>query len=138
MWIERITPMVMTILTVKLNAKYHDKYPDGINVTNKNQNMTAADLPCVYVQELSMMELARELEPGEYSAVQSDLQIEVYSNMSQTEAKQIANAVTDIMSDYGYGAMSLPYPMNGNGIYRTVSRFRRTVGSDDVNKIFNS
>ena len=137
MWYENITPMVLTILYLRLSDEYQDKYPKPIKITSKGQNLTDADLPCVYIQELSTMELGRELEPGEICAIQADYQIEVYSNMSQDEAKKIAGSVTQVMKDLGFGVMVLPYPVNMNGIYRVVSRFRRAIGSDDVDAIFN-
>ena len=130
MWFTSIKSKIITLLDYQLKAKYSTTYPN-LTVTDRGQNPTDAVFPCVYVNELMGSELAKTLETGVVDAVQSDLQIEVYSDISQTEADYVAGTVMEIMVGLGYSIIVKPYPMNANGVYRIVARYRRTIGSED-------
>ena len=129
MWFTDIKSKIITLLDYQLKAKYSTTYPN-LTVTDRGQNPNDAIFPCIYVNELTGRELGKTLEIG-VDAVQSDYQIEVYSDISQTEADAVAGTVTEIMVGLGYSIIVKPYPMNANGVYRIVARYRRTIGSED-------
>lgn len=100
---------------------------------------TPDGFPSVSVRQIDSPETAVDLDPGDLSqdfAVNSNVEIQVYSNKSITEAKAIINEACDAMRGMAYTrrygpseVQDLAYP----NMYRMVARFSRIIRS--VNEI---
>lgn len=90
---------------------------------------TPSRFPAVCVKQLNNSDTAVDLENNE-NAVLSEIEIQSYSNKSQTEARKIMSLQCDIMRGLGYDRTSGPLPVANAaspGIHRMTARFRRTV-----------
>ena len=113
----------------------HRTYP-AVHCQN-SATATSVTLPALYVKQLDMSETAIDLDPGDFEkdfAVDSNVEIQVYSNKSITEARNIINEACTAMRGMGYtrryGAAEIQDGKVPN-LYRMVARFRRIVGSLD-------
>lgn len=90
---------------------------------------TPSRLPAVYVKQLNNSDIATDLENNENAAL-SEIEIQTYSNKSQTEARKIMNRQCDIMRELDYIRVTGPLPVANTaspGIHRMTARFRRTI-----------
>lgn len=99
------------------------------------ENGTPPSLPAVCVKQLNNSDTAIDLENNE-NAVLSEIEIQTFSNKSQTEAREVMNRQCDIMRTLGYIRITGPLPVANAaspGIFRMTARFRRTVcaGEDE-------
>ena len=95
------------------------------------------DLPAVSVVQIDNPEVAVDLgsgDPNEDFSVESNIEIQVYSNKSVSEAKKIlttaCNAMRGMAYTRVYGIANVP-TRNVPNQYRCVARFRRIVSSLD-------
>lgn len=119
------------------NIKKHvsDICSEVVNDSSKSP----ASFPCMSVVQIDSPDYAMDLENTE-NAVQSVVEIQVFSNKSITEAKNIISKACDGMRIMGYvrnyGPMKISNAADTN-IYRMVARFRRIVSSVDEIEKFN-
>lgn len=90
---------------------------------------TPSKFPVVCVRQLNNADTAQDLENNE-NAVLSEIELQVYSNKTLTEARKIINRQCDIMRGLGYIRTTGPLPVTNAasaGIHRMTARFRRLV-----------
>lgn len=100
------------------------------NVTSNNSD-SPATLPTASVVQIDNPERAMDMENGE-NAVNSVIEIQVFSNVSLSESKNIVNACCDAMRKMGYIRTYGPTKISNasdTNIYRMVARFSRIVNS---------
>lgn len=105
---------------------------------------TPDDFPAMSVRQIDMSEVAVDLDPGSFDhdfAVNSNVEIQVYSNTNITEARNIIAQACDAMRGMGYtrryGAAEV---RDGNypNLFRMIARFSRIVSSlDEIPKFTN-
>lgn len=131
-WILDIENKVFSLVQAKVKPKLIKKYPD-LNFTTSDINTTVkAKFPCVYIHALAGSELARNNDETGIHAVNCAIQIEVYSNKSQSDNKRVMAEIIEAMSALRYTANQTPYNSNENTTYRMICRFRRKIGSEDI------
>ena len=129
--------MVDVIDRVYTNVKLYvtNLYPE----VNFQNTVTASNpkLPAVSVRQIDGREVALDLStgvPGEDYAIDSSVEIQVYSSKSSTEAKNIIKAACDAMRGMSYtrtyGAAEILLPHETNQ-FRWVARFQRIIGGID-------
>lgn len=98
---------------------------------------SAPDLPAVSVKQIDSREVALDLslgDPNEDYAVDSNFEIQTYSNVSTSEARKIIKAACDAMRGMSYsrtyGPAEIEMPNKPNE-YRWVARFQRIIGGID-------
>lgn len=96
-------------------------------------NYTPSEFPTVAVEQIDNSDAAIDLENSE-NGTYSTMQIQVFSNKSLNDSRNVMGIVCDAMRDMGYVRTFGPEPMlnmSDTKIYRTSARFRRFVGSVD-------
>lgn len=135
-WFTQIEEKVFTRIQYNLKQKDGAKYPE-LNCTTKGENISAETglpnvFPTLYLVTMQSGERGSDLEGSGINAVLSYIQIEVYTNTSESDCKKIMTDVVLEMKSIRYKAVALPVTTTRNGVSRSIARFRRVVGSDDV------
>lgn len=115
----------------------HSIRPD-VKVKN-SRTATPSELPAMCVVQIDMPEVGNDLGEGSFDddvAVSSVVEIQVYSNKSITEAREIitlgCKAMRAMTYERTFGAAELPDSSSPN-VYRYVARFRRIIHDlDDI------
>lgn len=119
------------------NVRYYVKqrYPK-VNFQNAT-SVTPPDVPACSVIQIDNSEVALDLgggDPDEDFSVDSNIEIQVYSNVSDSEAKNIMTAACNAMRGMAYArtyGITFIRDRNVPNAYRCVARFRRIVSSLD-------
>ena len=130
MWIDTIEPIISTRIDVMLKEKYSTKFPE-LNTTTVDIQPKDPAFPSVYVHMLPILETGEDLEALTINAINCTMQVEVNTNTSQQDAKQIMSTVIKIMKKMRFRVQSGPQSQNME-TYRQVARFARIIGSGDV------
>ena len=107
------------------------KYPK-INCTTKNSNAAPTTFPTMYLHELPSVEYGNTLDNTEINAVMSTIEVQVYVNTTENDAKKILVAITTEMKNMGYSVTAFPIVTTSNNVSTGVARFRRMVGLNDA------
>lgn len=131
-WILDIENKILSLLQAKVRPAIIKKYPD-LNFTTSDVNTTTkAKFPCVYLHALPGSEVANENEGNGVNAINCAIQIEVYSNSSQSDNKRVMSQVVEAMKAMRFTVNQTPHNDNVNTTYRMICRFRRKIGSGDI------
>lgn len=132
MWTSNIGSKVFTVIKAKATTKLQSKYPD-INFTTSDRVPSDPKFPTVYVKRMQGDERGQDLEGTSVNAILSSFQIEVTSNISDTDAQEVADVVADIMKSMRYQMMGEPIAENtSSNTHRNVARYQRIVGFGDT------
>ena len=107
------------------------KYPK-LNCTSKGQNVGASQFPTVYMHELPPLEVGNDLENATINAVQSTIEIQVFTENNETLCQQIMNEAVLEMKRFRFSVVSMPIVDTDGDVSSGVARFRRLVGSGDT------
>lgn len=106
------------------------------NVSNYSSK-APPEFPAVSVVQIDNPDACMDLENNE-NAVTSVIEIQCYSNKSNTETRNIINQCCDAMRMMGYRRTYGPKPVTNasdTSIYRAVARFTRLVSAvDEIEK----
>lgn len=129
-WFLNILPFIFTQVDYMLTKRDDAPYPK-LNCTSKSQN-TITQFPTLYLHELQPIEAGNDLVNDGVNAVISTMEVQVWSNVSETECKAIlADAVLE-MKRFGYSVTMFPDVRTNNKISWGAARFRRTIGAGDT------
>ena len=125
---DKIYSRLQAICIAKLSRKYAD-----INVTMDDHVPTHPKFPSVYLHFLAPIEVGKDLDGLDVNAVYLTAQIEVTVTNAQemSVAYEVSQVVTDCMKEMRFNA-TLPEFMNTDSEYRTVSRFARVIGNEEI------
>lgn len=126
-----IETIVFSRIKAILTSKLKTKYPD-ISFTTSDRVLTDAKFPNVYVHLMGSQEIGNDLENTFINGVLATLQIETADNQSQTKAKEVMNEVVNVMKGMRFSIVAMPEFNNTESTYRSVARFRRTIGNLDT------
>lgn len=117
----------------------NSKYPK-VNCQN-SRTFSKPDLPALAFEQIDNSEVAVDLDKGEFDdevAVQSAVEIQVYSNKDIMEASEIINVASDAMRAMNYtrtyGAREVVVAEQRD-MHRMVARYQRIIHNiDDIPK----
>jgi len=124
-WYINLDDIIFTTLKIRVSNKLKSKYPN-INFTTSAMNNGNPIFPTVLFQVLDGKELMKSLESKAVDSVIIPIQIDVYTNTSQADAKKISWAIMEEMKKLSFFCEQIPTFKNDTGIYRQVSRYVRT------------
>ena len=138
-WFSQIESTVFTYIQFKLVEQYNAPYPN-LNCTTKSENIdpnnlqtnAQAKFPTLYFHILQPIEQAQDLENDEVNAVLATIEIQVFSNKSETEANKIITSAISLMKELRWNITMFPDPQTSDKISYTIARFRKLVTEDDV------
>lgn len=125
----QIESIVTTQLRVRVPRITENKYPH-MSFTNE-KNTEVPSFPNVYVHELEPSEVGNTIPNNQIHAIRSTIQIEVFTNVSRTEARIVANACITAMKALRYSLVVGPTPDETNNLHRCIIRMRRVIGAGD-------
>ena len=100
-------------------------------VTNEESRLSGTIFPTIYVKELPAVEKERDLEGNTINAVLSTFQIDCIINTSQSQAKKMAQIVSEIMKELQFEVTAMPSFNSKEKVYRSTARYRRTITKKD-------
>ena len=130
-WFAQIESTVLTYLQYMLCEKTGALYPN-LNCTTKSQSTKPSDFPTLYLHSLTPIERDQDLENDAINSVLSTLEIQVFSNQSETEAKKIMTDVVLLMKSLRWSITMLPDPQTNDKISYCIARFRKLVTESDI------
>jgi len=102
------------------------------NFPMEEMNNTPTEFPTVFFHEISQIETGNDLDNSGINAVMETIEVQVITNDSLSENKDITATATLLMKQMRFNAVALPtYLKEGENIRRSISRFRRVIGCDD-------
>lgn len=131
-WYIMIPLMVFTKLKQNFSQKIKDKY----SMTDKNfstvgSSDTPAVFPFVYFNSLPASEQGRDLEGISVNGALFSFQIDVYSNKTQSETRNVMKEVTRVMKSMGFEINPMPSFESTKEVHRMTARFRRSIDEND-------
>lgn len=131
-WYIMIPLMVFT----KLKQNFSQTIKDTYDMTDKNfstvgSSSTPAVFPFVYVQTLPATEQGIDLQGTSVNGALFSFQVDVYSNKTQNEARNVMKEITRIMKTMGFEIVSMPSFESTKDAHRMSARFRRIIGANE-------
>lgn len=102
------------------------------NFTTEEETKTSPKFPNIYVYLMPGIETGLTLERTVFEEGMFTFQIRVTGNNGQTEVKTITNEIIRQMKKMSFEITTTPAYENEIGKYWAVTRFRRTIGMNDV------
>ena len=131
MWISDIEPMVLAKVKKHVVDKLKNKYPKLL-FSSSDKYSSDPVFPIVMIRDLGSGESGNDLENTFINSYLCTIQVDVIDNVSQNNTKEIMRHVIDAMKKMSFSLVSAPTPDNKNETFRTVYRFRREIGWDDI------
>jgi hypothetical protein len=125
-----IETIVFSRIKTTLLQKLKTKYPD-IAFTTSNRVSSNPKFPNVYVHMMGSQEIGEDLENNTINGISATFQIETTDNQSQSRAKEVMNEVVMCMKTMRFSVVAMPEFDNTDSTFRSVARFRRTIGNLD-------
>lgn len=130
-WYMMIPLMVFTNIKKNFSQKIKDTYKmTDQNFSTVGSSDTPAVFPFVYVQTLPATEQGRDLQGTSVNGALFSFQVDVYSNKTQSEARNVMTEVSRIMKNMGFEIVSMPSFTNTKDVHRMTARFRRLLTDD--------
>lgn len=132
-WYSEIESTIFTLLQYMLVEKSGAPFPK-LNCTTSNKNTTVdglANFPTLYVHELPAIEIGQDIYNLDVNAIRSTFELQVFSNKSENETRKIMNACIKEMKKLRFNISMFPDPQVTNGVYYSIARFTRVIGSGD-------
>lgn len=128
--------MIPLMVFTKLKTEFSQTIKNTYNMTDKNfstvgSSDTPAVFPFVYFNSLPANEQGRDLQGTSVNGALFGFQIDVYSNKTQNEARNVMKEVTRIMKTMGFEINSMPSFESTQDVHRMTARFRRSFDKGD-------
>ena len=131
-WYMMIPLMVFTKLKQNFSQTIKDTYKmTDSNFSTVGSSDTPAVFPFVSFKTLPATEKGRDLQGTSVNGALFTFQIEVYSNKTQNDARNVMSEVTKVMKTMGFEINSMPSFEDTKDVHRMTARFRRMFGADD-------
>ena len=133
-WYSEIESTIFTLLQYVLVEKLSAPYPT-LNCTTSSQNESLEnvdDFPALYVHLLPAVEMGNTLVNEDVSAVRATFELQVFSDNSESECREIMNACILEMKKLSFNISMFPDPQTQEKKYFAIARFTRVIGSGDL------
>ena len=125
-WYMMIPLMVFTKLKQNFSQTIKDTYKmTDSNFSTVGSSDTPAVFPFVSFKTLPATEQGRDLQGTSVNGALFTFQIEVYSNKTQNDARNVMSEVTKVMKTMGFEINSMPSFESTQDVHRMTARFRR-------------
>lgn len=131
-WYIMIPLKVFSILKQNFSQKIKDTYKmTDSNFSTVGSNDTPAVFPFVYFNALPAVEQGRDLQGTSVNGALFTFQIDVYSNKTQNDARNVMKEIARVMKTMGFEINSMPSFEDTKDVHRMTARFRRMFGSNE-------
>ena len=132
-WYSEIESTIFTLLQYVLVEQIGAPYPT-LNCTTSSQNESLEnvdDFPALYVHLLPPVEMGNDLYNEDIAALRATLELQVFSDESESECRQIMNACIKEMKKLHFNISMFPDPQTADKKYYAIARFTRIVAGGD-------
>lgn len=133
-WISRTQSNIFTIIKNNFSKELKNELgmKDNSFSTTDNQNKKAI-FPFVYIWFMPSNAEPIDLERKSAQSIDFSVQIDVFDNKSQTNARDVAMEVMRIMVDeLSFIPYPIPYFDNKGDVFRMVAIYKRTIDWNDI------
>lgn len=133
-WYSEIESTIFTLLQYVLVEQASAQFP-SLNCTTSSQNESLEnidDFPALYVHLLPLLEVGNDLYNMDVTAVRATVELQVYSNVSETECMKIMNVCISEMKKLRFNVSMFPDPQTTNKKYFALARFTRVIAGGDA------
>lgn len=131
-WAFDLETKIFSLIKYKTESRLKTTYPNIFFTTTNNPKDVETHYPTVYIHELTGSEYGRNAEGDEINAILYSSQIEVTTNKSQKEAKNVLKEVAIAFKELGFEIQAFPEVSNTDSNYRSVMRVRKMIGNKDT------
>lgn len=125
-WYMQIQSKVLTQVEYMMKKKY-----PKLVCTTKNENGQPAKFPTLFLHELQSIEQGQDLTNETVNAVLSTIEIQVWTNTTETDCRNIIADAVNQMKLLQYNITGMPIVEVNDKIAWGVVRCRRMVGNAD-------
>lgn len=129
--LNMLESIIFSRLKALFSQKIKGKYPN-LTFTTQEQSKGTPKFPNVYVYLMPGMETGLTLERTVFEEGKFTFQIKVTNNSGQTAVQEITNEILRLMKRMSFEIVETPVYENDADTQWSVSRFRRTIGRNDV------
>lgn len=129
--LDSLESQIFSRIKANFSDRIKKKYSD-LNFTTSDKAPTKAKFPTVYVKMLESPEIGSDLEGTSINGITATFRIDVTDNQNQARADEVAKEVLRIMKTMRFKVVGMPFHDNSGDTYRTISRYRRSVGAGDI------
>lgn len=129
--LDSLESQIFSRVKYSFSERIKSKYPD-LYFTTSNKSSTEPKFPTVYIHLMPSNSIGDTLEGGKLEGVSSTFQIEITDNKNQNRTKEVSDEVLRIMVSMGFKPRPMPYFENQDSTYRSIARYYKGIGDDDV------
>lgn len=129
--LNMLESIIFSRLKAQFSQKIKAKYPN-LDFTTQEASKGTPKFPNVYVYLMPGMETGLTLERTVFEEGKFTFQIKVTNNSGQTAVQEITNEILRLMKRMSFEIVETPVYENDADTQWSVSRFRRTIGRNDV------
>lgn len=129
--LNMLESIVFSRLKALFSNKIKSKYPE-LDFTTQEERKGTPKFPNVYVYLMPGSETGLTRERTVFEEGIFTFQIRVTNNRGQTAVQEITNEIIRLMKRMSFEIVSTPVYENNSDTQWSVSRFRRTIGRNDV------
>lgn len=129
-WIFDIDDIVLADIDNYVSDELITEYPD-LFFTSSDYNASDPSFPTVVVKCIDSREQGQTLEGDGINAIMYSIQIDVYANTKQQDAKKVMGSVINCLKELRFDIFSMP-EFNNTDVYRLTIRARRMIGANDI------
>lgn len=131
-WFAELESKLFTRIKYELCLKEGAPYPK-LNCTTVSNSNTPVKFPTLYFHELQPVEEGQDLENTTINAVRETIEIQVFSNKTEKECKDImANAIS-VMKSMSFDVTMFPDTQTrGDRVSFAIGRFKRLIAQGDI------
>lgn len=133
-WFSEIESTIFTTLQYMLVEKVEAPFPN-LKCTTSSQNESVEnidDFPALYVHVLPLVEVGNTLDNMQVCAVRATVELQVFSNKSESECRKIMNACIMEMKKLYFNIPMFPDPQTNDKRYFAIARFTRIIAGGDA------
>ena len=131
LWFSDLESKFFTRIKYELCLKDGAPYP-GLNCTATSTSDTPTKFPTLYFHELDPAEQGQDITGQTVNAVMETIEMQVFSNKSEKECKDIISAAIGVLKDMCFSVPMFPNPQTKNKISFAIARCRRLIAQGDI------
>lgn len=130
-WVQDLEDMVFSLIKAKTYSKLKKKYPN-VRYTTVETSVEDAKFPNIYFRMISSNETNETMEGKTINSVSTAFQIDVTTNVSKAEAKDVIYTIIEELKKYSFEINTMPIFSVEDNVHRATARARRTIANRDI------
>lgn len=132
-WAFELESKIFSIVKARTEKALLKEFPNARYTVTSLPKGDFTQYPTIFIHELPSDEVGNDLDNTTINALLYTMQIEVYTNTSQSDARQISAYIGNAFKQLHFEVTSMPeFSANGQTYYCSIMRVRRVIGSGDI------